>query len=179
MAILSVGEIAILLGNSYDSFEDFMFSSQGERFKYRWDRYDNFDMGTNSRVRLEMNTLVNMGVISSADCNAVFAESDKRDGKTTLKQLASRPIVTLFDYDNGKGYQVQAGYMKIRQEHAPAISGIHIMTTNQAQKLADFIADKMYVGLSPAVSPEQVQAVWDETATNQQLIDEEKALVEL
>ena len=172
MAILSVGELALLLGDSYDTFEDFMFSEDGARMKYRWDRYDNFDLSPGKRVRSEFAAMVSVGIVKQADYDNVIAESDKRDGKKLIP-LEVKPIAELFDVKDGKGYIITSQGSKIKQTYAPALGGNYVMSESQASILSRFIVEKMYVGLSSHVSHYQITSLWEARKDIEDLINEE------
>ena len=74
----------------------------------------------------------------------------------------------------GYGYIVEVGGCKIKQEHKPAYSGNILMTQEETEKLSELVEQKMLQELSPTVTIEEMEALWDGTKNYQKIIDEEK-----
>jgi hypothetical protein len=88
--------------------------------------------------------------------------------------LAIRPTVSIIKLENGYGYILDSSAFKIKQDHAPAMSGIYIMDETESTQLANFIADKIENDLSWSVSIDQILSLWNGIKTTSQLITEEK-----
>jgi hypothetical protein len=64
----------------------------------------------------------------------------------------------LFNVENGKGYKIFIdGNLYINQPHKPCVGGIVTMTSQEAERIANIVVEKIKKGLSPAVTLEELK----------------------
>lgn len=88
--------------------------------------------------------------------------------------MDTRPTVVIYKNEKGYGYLLNLSDFKIKQDHAPAMSGMYWMSEFEATILGNYVADKIESGLPWSVSVDQIISLWNGTKSSSQLISEEK-----
>jgi hypothetical protein len=87
-------------------------------------------------------------------------------------------MVELLDLADRWGYIVDVKGTRIKQEYTPALGGKVKMTHDQAEQLANLVEQKIIQGASAGVNYDQIYDLWDNKRTMQQIVDDEKVLME-